>query len=160
HGLTMRGAMDGAGNPATKLVRHYDFKHEMYGNQILRVRNCNDFQLKNFIFDNSPRYSTAGEVIAKDAQSVTLRVFEGNPVIDSTIFYTGNSWNLTTKTLNKVESLTYGADVPPKKAEYTWHIVGDPAQRVMKMNSPTVAAKVAIGDGISWNFSWQGIQVN
>lgn len=160
NGFTMVGAQDGNGKPATKLVRHYDFKNEMFGNQILRVENCDNFKLKNFIFDNSPRYSTAGEIIAKDAGSVTIKIFEGNPVIDSTIFYTGNLWDKVTKTLKKVESLTYGSDVPAKRAEYTLRTIGDPIQRMMKMNSSTIASKVAVGDAVSWNFSWQGIQVN
>src|SRR5690606_28160132 len=55
---------------------------------------------------------------------------------------------------------TYGGDVYEKREEYTWHVAGDPAERVMELNSPTLASKVSVGEGLSWHFSYQGIQVN
>ncbi|RNL95175.1 hypothetical protein ED312_00825 [Sinomicrobium pectinilyticum] len=160
HDFTMRGSKDSEGNPATTFLRHYDFRNDMYGKPILSVRECNNFRLQHVIFDNAPRYSTAGEVIANDGQSVTVKIFEGNPVIDGTLFFTSNIWDLSTKTLKKAESPTYGGDVYKKKEEYTWHVEGDPAERIMKLNSPTVASGVEVGEGLSWHFSYKGVQVN
>ncbi len=158
--FTLKGGIDDKGDPATTFLRHYDFKNDMYGKPILSVRRSKHFGLQNVIFDNSPRYSTAGEVIATDGNTVTLKVFEGNPVIDGTLFYTSNIWDLASKTLKKVESPTYGGDVNKRKKEYTWHVQGNPEQRIMTLNSPRVAAMVEVGDGLSWNFSYKGIQVN
>lgn len=158
--FVLSGATDPQGNPATTFLRHYNFKNDLYGKPILSVNRCENFSVKNLIFDNNPRYSTAGEVIANDGKSITLKIFEGNPVIDGTLFFTSNIWDLSTKTLKKVESPTYGGDVFKKEQEYTWHIIGDPVNRTMQLNSPRVASKTAIGDGISWNFSYKGIQVN
>jgi len=158
-GFTMTGATDAQGQPATTFLRHYEFRNSLSARPILHVDKSANFRLQNFIFDNNPRYSTAGEVIANDGQSVTVKIFEGNPVIDGVIFYTGNAWDMSTKTLKKQPSLTYGSDVDKKKEEMTWRVVGDPADRIMKLNSAAVASKVAVGDGISWSFSWDGRQV-
>ncbi|MGS2737680.1 hypothetical protein [Sinomicrobium sp. M5D2P17] len=160
HDFTMRGAINQKGNPATTFLRHYDFKNDMHGKPILSVRHSNNFRLQNIIFDNNPRYSTAGEVVTNDGESVTVKIFEGNPVIDGTLFFTSNIWDLSTKNLKKVESPTYGGDVYKKREEYTWHVVGDTANRIMQLHSPTLASKVAIGEGLSWHFSYKGIQVN
>lgn len=158
--FTFTGETDKGGNPATTFLRHYDFRDDMHGRPILSVRRSNNFHLQNVVFDNNPRYSTAGEVIANDGKTVKVKIFEGNPVIDKTLFFTSNIWDLATKTLKKVESPTYGGDVYKKREEYTWHAVGDPAERIMQLNSPTLASKVSVGEGLSWHFSYQGIQVN
>lgn len=158
-GFTMTGATDAQGQPATTFLRHYEFRNSLSARPILHVDKSANFRLQNFIFDNNPRYSTAGEVIANDGQSVTVKIFEGNPVIDGVIFYTGNAWDMSTKTLKKQPSLTYGSDVDKKKEEMTWRVVGDPADRTMKLNSATIASKVVVGDGVSWSFSWDGRQV-
>lgn len=158
-GFTMKGAVDAQGQPATIFLRHYEFRNSLSARPILHVNKSTNFRLQNFIFDNNPRYSTAGEIIANDGQSVTVKIFEGNPVIDGVIFYTGNAWDMSTKTLKKQPSLTYGSDVDRKKEEMTWRVVGDPADRIMKLRSAGIAAKVGIGDGISWSFSWDGRQV-
>lgn len=155
-----KGTADNEGNPATTFLRHYDFKDDMHGKPILSVRRSNNFNLQNIIFDNNPRFSTAGEVIENDGKTVKVKIFEGNPVIEGTLFFTSNIWDLSTKTLKKVESPTYGGDVYKKKEEYTWHVVGDPADRIMQLNSPALASKVSVGEGLSWHFSYQGIQVN
>lgn len=159
-GFTFSGATDKERNPATTFLRHYDFRDDMHGRPILSVRRSPNFHLQNVVFDNNPRYSTAGEVIANDGKTVKVKIFEGNPVIDNTLFFTSNIWDLSTKTLKKVESPTYGGDVYKKREEYTWRVVGDPADRVMELHSPTLASKVAVGEGLSWHFSYQGIQVN
>lgn len=158
--FTLKGATDKKGNPTTTFLRHYDFRNDLTGKPILAVNRSHTFRLQNVVFDNNPRYSTAGEVIANDGESITLKIFEGNPVIDGTLFFTSNIWDLSTKTLKKVESPTYGGDVFKKVEEYTWRVVGDPADRIMKLYSPRIASKTAVGDGISWNFSYKGVQIN
>lgn len=158
--FTFRGTVDSEGNPATTFLRHYDFKGDMHGKPILSVRRSNNFHLQNIIFDNNPRFSTAGEVIENDGKTVKVKIFEGNPVIEGTLFFTSNIWDLSTKTLKKVESPTYGGDVYKKREEYTWHVVGDPSDRIMQLNSPALASKVSVGEGLSWHFSYQGIQAN
>jgi hypothetical protein len=157
--LTFEGAVKANKEPATTLLRHYKFKNNLSAKNILYINNCTNFSLKNIIFDNAPRYSTAGEVVANDGKSITVKIFDGNPVLDGSMFYCANSWDLKSKSLLPVESITYGGDVSSKANEYTWHIEGDPSKRLMKLNSPSAASKVHIGEGLSWHYGFNGVQV-
>jgi len=159
HNVTFLGKKDGNNNPKTTLLRHYKIKNNVWGKSILQVVGCNNFKLKNFIFDNYPRYSTAGKVVVNNGESIVVEVFSGNPMVAGTMFYCGNSWDLKNKTLLPVESITYGAEVSKNAKEYTWEIYNKD-KREMVLNSPTAASKVKVGDGLSWHFGYNGIQVS
>ncbi|RZM10273.1 MAG: hypothetical protein EOO88_48355, partial [Pedobacter sp.] len=159
HDVMFEGAPTLQGEPGTVFLRHFPFQNNIAGEPILKVSDCFNFSINNILFDNAPRYATAGEVIANDGKSITVRIFEGNPLIDKSLFYCGNSWNLKTKSLLQVASITYGADVTKKATGYTWHIQGKPSDRLMKLTSTIAAGKVQVGDGLSWHFGYQGIQV-
>lgn len=163
-GLTFAGALDENGNPATFFVRRYDFKNSLNAREILFVSGCKNFTLKNAVFDNYPRYMTAGEIVANDGESITVKVLEGNPFIADTVIYCANIWDKNTHNLIKAPSVTYGGilsgDVESRKEEYTMRVLGDPSQRLMKLNSKDVAKKVQKGQIFSWHFGWLGYQVN
>lgn len=158
--LEVRGAVNEKGEPSTILLRHYEMKPNIKGLQILSVSECPHFTLKNMRFDNSPQYLTAGEVVKNDGKSIEIKIFQGNPMIDNTVLYCCNLWNLKTRDLKHVGSVTFGGDVDKKLEEYTAHIIGDPTNRTVCINSPRIASLAKTGDGISWNFGWNGIQVN
>lgn len=109
--LSIIGAADVSGNPATTLLRHYNMADNISARQILRIDNSANFTLKNVIFDNTPRYMTAGEVLSKDANGINIRVYDGNPLGASTKFYCANLWDANTRNLKQTASLTFGSDV-------------------------------------------------
>ncbi len=162
--VTFSGETNKNGEPATTFLRSYDFKNAMNAAEILLVSNSKNFTLKNVIFDNNPRYMTAGEIVENDGKSVTVKVLENNPCIDGTIVYCGNVWDKKNRNLLKRESVTYGgfmsSDVDERKDEYTMRSVGDVSERLLKVSSKEIAGKVNKGEIFSWHFGWLGYQVN
>jgi len=152
------GAVNEKGEPSTTLLRHYEFKNNEYGAYMLYASRCKNFTLKNVIFDNSPRYASAGEIIEKDASRVVIKIFEGNPAIEGGMIYCSNIWDLKTKKLKHVASPTYGGDTQKKADEYTLHFLNGADKSLMYLDSPTLARQAEVGDGLSWTFGYNGVQ--
>jgi len=161
--LTVSGATEENGTPATTFQRQFEYKPDLNGNQILRVSNCPNFTLKNVVFDNSPRYMTAGEIISNDGESIRVRVFDGNPLFDKSLAICANLWDKNTKNLKKKGSVTFGApeggNIKNNPEKYTFNIVGGPKDRVVELKNPEIAKKCEVGEVFSWNFGWLGYQV-
>ena len=157
--LEMTGAVDADGNPATTLLRHYDMGHDLKARNLLRINECLNFKLSNMVFDNYPRYMTSGEVTFNDGKNVAIRIFEGCTLLDESLMYCANLWDLDTRNLKHAQSVTYGGGVTRKADEYAVRVVNHP-ERVVKVRSEDVARKVEVGDGISWHFGWNGTQVD
>ncbi|PQJ79814.1 hypothetical protein [Polaribacter porphyrae] len=157
--VTFLGKNDKDNNPLTTLLRHHKVKNNVWGKTILEVVRCDNFKLKNFIFDNFPRNTSAGKIIENNGNSIVVKVFEGNPIIANTRAYCANTWNLENKTLLPVESITYGGDVSSSPDEHTWHIKNK-KKRLMELKSSKIASKVKKGEAISWHFGYSGIQVS
>jgi sugar lactone lactonase YvrE len=157
-GFGVSGAVDEAGNPATTLLRHYPFQSNIYASYVLHAKNCKNFSLKNIIFDNNPRYASAGEIVGKDGDRVVIKIFDGNPAIEGGIIYCSNVWDMKTKRLRHVASPTAGADTDKKTEEYTLRFLDNDDKSLMYLDSPTLAPQVEVGDGFSWTFGWQGVQ--
>lgn len=155
--FTVEGAADDEGQPATVFLRSYKIEFGKVGHQILKAVSCPDFTLKNIVFDNSPRYMTAGEVIGNSGNGITIKILEGNPVYDNTPLFCCNLWNKATGDLKKAESLTFGNDVATDKNLVARLI--DQEAGIVAVNSSKIAASAEIGDIISWNFGWEGRQV-
>ncbi len=156
-GLSLIGQTDKNGNPATVLLREYDFSDNASAKPILWVHSSKNFTLKNVVFDNFPRYSSAAEVVEVDESGVSLKVLEGNPLLAGTHFYCANLWDPNTRMLKHVESLTYGGDA--KTAEFEVKIL-DAKKGLARLDSPKIAQRVKVGDLVSWCFGYNGMQVS
>ena len=61
--LILEGAVDAQGNPATRFLRRHDYHlNGNYPKAILRVKNCDDFTLKNIIDAHSNTFELAQEL--------------------------------------------------------------------------------------------------
>ncbi|HCD32644.1 MAG TPA: hypothetical protein DER01_09560 [Phycisphaerales bacterium] len=158
--LTVQGVTDEHGKPATKLVRNNDFYTNNKGiGTLFSVTNCQRMTVRNLLFDNDPQYATAGEVVALDEQSLTVRIFDDLPRVDGMGAYCMNTWDIKTRRLKQQPSLTFGNDVNKNRKELSWQVVGDDAQRLMRLPSHSIASKVQMGDGLSWHNGFWGYQV-
>ena len=147
--------------PKTLFLRRYDFKPNISGAPILQVQDCPNFKLKNVAFDNFPRYMTCGEVVKLDENGATVKIPDGNPYFDKTVLWCANVWDAKTKNLKKKPSLTFGGkNVEDRIGELTAHIEGDPKDRLLRINSPEIASQLELGEVLSWNFGWLGLQVS
>ena len=143
--VTLEGAVDENGMPATTLSGGYDGELNSIQPSILFFRDCLSLTLRNFRIVRSPMFGSAGEVISTDGETLKIRVFEGNPVRGRMGSYCMNrftrggdgSWVLTG------ESLTYGqggAGCLTREGE-----------DIMALRDPKVASRVEPGDAVSWH---------
>jgi hypothetical protein len=155
HGLTVEGGTGAGGKPATRLVRRHTLNTS--GRQfpaILSVRESDRFTLRNVIFDNSPQITSAGYVMEKQGDTITVDVLEGLPVVEGVGPYCANLWDPQTRTLRKVPSVTYGGDVDVHKLR--WRKVPGGDGRRLSLKGDYVSSKVAVGDLMSWHFHYRG----
>lgn len=157
--VTMEGAVDADGEPATMLLRHYEMAPDLKAKNLLRIDECENFTLRNMKFDNSPRYMTSGEVIFNDGKHVVVRIFDGCSLVDGTRLYCANLWDMKTRNLKHTGSVTFGGSVSKKAAEYTTRVTNWDERKVL-ISSTDAASKIEVGDGISWHFGWNGTQVD
>ncbi len=157
--LTIKGAVDDKGRPATELIRNYKMKFDVNANRILYAQNCPNLTVKNIVFDNKPQYMACGEVVENDGQSIIIKVPEGLPYVDGSRAYCGNIWDKKTGNLVVGKgSFSFGGAVD-NMPDLTLRFHGDPKDRLLKMDSPRVAKVAKVGEIISWNFGWLGYQV-
>ena len=153
-GLSLEGAVNAQGEPRTFLVKYNPQQNNTILPGHLYFNNCSGLVIRNLVLDNYPQYSTAGEVIEKNAGDVTVRIFNGLPATDSMGAYCANAWNLTTRNLKKIPSLSFIDDVAQQGL--FWRIVDTTGGTVkVKMNNAGFASKLQPGDGVSWHYGAQ-----
>lgn len=155
--LTVRGAVNRKGEPATVFLRHYDMAKDINGKQILLVRECDGFTLENVRFDNSPQYMASGKVYHNDGTVVGIRLLDGVTAPEESLMYCTNVWNAATEELKHVESVTYMDDVNRAPADY---LAKNSGNGTVMVRSAAIASRVEVGDGISWHFGASGLQVD
>lgn len=154
-GLTVRGALNDEGKPATTLLRHVTLKDRESLPRHISNRENRDITIENLVIDNSPRHTSAGEVIAVDREkrSIRVRVFKKLPMVEGTGAYAANVWLPTSPpVLKKVPSLTYG------NSPGVWQVV-DETNRVMEYACTekwNFTDKIEPGELISWHFGTAG----
>lgn len=142
HRLTLKGAADERGEPATILAGYNDLKLHSYLPAILWCEDCPELQVENLAFTREMEYASAGVVVDKDESRIVVDVFPGNPCYDGMGAYCMNRFNPQTGDLTG-ESVTYG-----NGAESLWKLEGE---RRLSLNSPKAAAKVQVGEHLSWH---------
>ncbi|MDR6553939.1 right-handed parallel beta-helix repeat-containing protein [Paenibacillus qinlingensis] len=146
--LTLLGAVDEQGDPATVFVGINDLQIHGYLPAILWCEDNERLALKNIAFSREPFYASAGVVIAKSDSHIVVDVFEGNPCYDGMGCYCMNRFNPETGALTG-ESVTYGSG-----AGVLWKRI---APNQLSLTNAEVAAKVALGEYVSWH---QGAQTD
>ncbi|MBM7564062.1 hypothetical protein [Paenibacillus sacheonensis] len=140
--LTLQGAVDAQGEPATTLVGYNDEEIHGYLPAILWCEDCKDLTLLNLAFTREPAYASAGVVLHRDEHHIVVGVFEGNPCRDGMGAYCMNRFDPATGSLTG-ESVTYG--------DGAGNLFRQSGERQLTLESPMVAAKVRIGEHLSWH---------
>lgn len=152
-GITLRGAVDAKGAPATRFLLRTPLQNDATAQGFIAVRNSHNIRFENLIFDYENRFSSAGKVVAVDETQdrVVVDVFEGQSHFDGMKCYSANSWNLQTKDLNPVAPLTIGVD--QSAFAHTWRRISGGSGRCYAMEGMNMASRVKPGDGLSWHFN-------
>lgn len=153
-GLSLEGETDAQGQPATWLVKYNPEENNILLPGHLYFNNCSQLSITNLAFDNYPQYSTAGEVIAKTAGVVTVKIFDGLPFKDSMGAYCANVWDISTGNLKKIPSLSFIDDVAQQGL--FWRLADTTGgETTVTMNNAAFADKLQPGDGVSWHYGAQ-----
>lgn len=152
-GITLRGAVDESGTPATRLLLRTPLRNDASAQGFIAVRNSRNICFENLIFDYENRFSSAGEVVAVDETQdrVVVDVFEGQSHFDGMKCYSANSWNLETRDLNPVAPLTIGVD--QSAFAHTWRKISGGSGKRYAIEGMNMASRVKPGDGLSWHFN-------
>ncbi|MCM3746320.1 right-handed parallel beta-helix repeat-containing protein [Paenibacillus pasadenensis] len=140
--LTLEGAVDERGEPATTLVGFNDGEIHGYLPSILWCEDNESLTLRNLAFTREPEFASAGVVVRKDDSTIVVKVFEGNPCFDTMGAYCMNRFDPLTGSLIG-ESVTYGGGT-----DQPFVLTG---QRELTLDSADVAAKVGVGEHLSWH---------
>ncbi len=157
--VALVGAVDAAGRPATRLERNFKLTNDTSLPPQLMVLRSQDITVKNLILANDPPLGSTGRVIAVDPAKdvVTVEVLPGLPSYDGMRAASAHAWNLETGKLKRFgrtpneATLTIGTNV-----NKYWQAVPDSAARQLVMRQAGFAAKLAVGDGVSWHHTAQG----
>lgn len=152
--VALVGAVDATGRPATRLERNFKLTNDTSLPPELMVLRSQDIAVKNLILANDPPLGSTGRVIAVDPakDTVTVEVLPGLPSYDGMRAASAHAWNLQTGKLKrfgrtpKEATLTIGTAV-----DKYWQAVPGTEARQLVMSQAGFAAKVAVGDGISWH---------
>lgn len=161
-GIKLQGAVDVSGNPTTELVRHLEAGEVMASPpRLLYVYNSSDFEMENFIIDNTPHLCTSAEVTAKGVDNITgkqyveVKIFDDLPTDSGMPFYAGNVWDPNTLDLkDTTDSLSYNT------SPGTWIDLdaGDLSKKRME-GDPYLDFydQVNEDDYVSWHYGWNGL---
>lgn len=153
--LTLRGAVVD-GEPATTLLRHVELLNRGKLPHTIWNQDNQNITLENFVLDNSSRFCTAGQVVAKDPEGtwVRVKIFDGLPMDAETGCYAANAWeNTSPPVLKKVSSLTFG------NREGTW-VIKNQSSRIMQLTSDEGRLRfidwIEVGELMSWHYGTAG----
>ena len=151
--LTLLGAVDEQGQPTTILERNAPEQGvNIRRSHQINITDSTNITLKNLISRNNPAFCSAGECVRADEPNdiVEVDVFEGLPHYDGMPSYSANAWNLQTRDLLPVEPLSIGTNLDNFS---NWqHIPGGEGRRY-RITGAGMAAKLNVGDGVSWHFT-------
>jgi len=164
--VTLQGATV-SGAPATTLLRHITtavlpgaaapFNQADPARTIYGVGNTG-LVLRNFVINNTPQLTTAGQITEIDAAGtyVKVKIFSGLPMASGSACYSANVWNHTTHNLKHVPSLTSGIGATGSPANWT---IDDAPNRIMKLYKSTglpFLSDLAVGEDMSWHYGSDG----
>lgn len=159
--ITLRGAVDGNGEPATHIKRELVFQDNKTGNlpSIFKARVCNGLKLENLTFTNDQLFSTVGKVISKNSSTVNVEILDGYPVDDGCEATAANVWTWDPATQSEGdEILKIGAPSVTYTSGPTFTKVSG-TSREMETNHSSYDnfSHVDVGDYISWHYGFASL---
>jgi len=152
--VALIGAVDAQGRPVTRLQRDLELNNDTNPPSQLIIEESSGVTVRNFALINNPPLGSTARVIAVDTatDTVTVKVLPGLPAYDGMRIASAHAWDLEARTLKRfgrtpdTGTLTIGTRV-----ETYWKAVPDTGARQLSVTGAGFAAKVAVGDGISWH---------
>mgnify|MGYP002409911190 FL=1 len=152
--LTLSGATDEAGRPLTRLERKVVLDNDAMPPNQVSIQQSRNITLRNFVLANHPPLGTTARAIAVDKarDEVVVEVLEGLPAYDGMRCASAHAWDLATGRLKrfgrtpKEATLTIGTNI-----QTYWKAVPGTGARQLRMCGAGFAAKLAVGDGVSWH---------
>ena len=90
-----------------------------------------------------PYYYSAGKVLKKEEDEVTLKILEGHPIVDGQPAYIMGTYDLEAGKSLAVR-ITWSSDLP------RWQVTGKPEERLMKTTHALLSENCEEGDGVYW----------
>lgn len=148
---TIEGAVDAAGDPATRLEMNLALGNEVTGARHLDIRDCQGFRTRNLIIDQNPRMATAARIVEVNRATglVRIEMLAGMPHFNGMASFSANNWDLATKLLIQGPAVTIGTSASQFDA---WSAVPG-APGFYTMQSSSVANLVSVGQGLSFHFN-------
>lgn len=152
--LAFIGATDAAGRPATRLERKVTLNNDATPPSQLIIQRSRNITFRNFVLANNPPLGSTARVISVDKgiDQVVVEVFDGLPAYDGMRCASAHVWDLTTGHLKRFgrtpqeATLTIGTNI-----KTFWQAVPGTNARQLRMQGAGFAAKLAVGDGVSWH---------
>lgn len=152
--LTLKGAVDTEGRPATRLERQLNLNNDTDPFHTFDIWYSSGITIKNFVLASNPALGSTGRVISVNTQTdeVVVELLEGLSAYDGMRAASAHSWNLETKKLKrygnspKSATLNFGLNITD-----FWEVVNGSNGRQYKMSHSGWSDKVSAGDGISWH---------
>ena len=141
HDLELAGKTDEEGEPATKWLINNDLKELQPG--ILTINGGSDVALRNITIDMAPYYYSAGKVIAKQGDQVTVKILEGHPVVDGQRAFIMGTYDLDKRKI-MIARITWDFDLP------RWKVIGNDTSRLMTTTHKKLSEYAGLGDGVFW----------
>ncbi len=139
--LTIRGAQNSDGTPATLLEGSNSLKIHDLLPSILWLTDCKNVTVENLKFKRNPEFCSAGKVTKIEGDTLFIEVFQGNPCYDNMGTHCINRFT-PDGNLNGV-SLSYG---PGLKENF--RLAGD---RLLSLKDADIAKQVEIGDILTFH---------
>ena len=139
--ITIRGAVNEDGTPATLFEGYNSMKLHDLLPSVLWLTNCKNVTVENLKFKRTPEFCSAGKVTKVEGDTLFLEVFPGNPCYDNMGTHCMNRFTPDGQ-LNGV-SLSYG---PGLKENF--RLVGD---RLLSLTDEDVASRVEAGDILTFH---------
>jgi hypothetical protein len=139
--ITLKGASLND-EPTTKLVRFNNAGEGGTLPSLLYIRNSKNIRIENFILDNDPYYYTAGKVVEKSGESVTVDILPEHPMNILKPYIMGIYDDLKDK--NKKLRITWEKNLP------TWYPIAGGSGRLLKLDFKALSDQVIVGDDVFW----------
>ena len=150
HGLTLKGAIDPDGEPATRfagchqLLTEGEPKVQFLLPSIIWAKDCSHLTIENIALSREPETASSGVITDIREDLVEVEVFDGLPCYDGMAAYCMNRFDLGSGSLTG-SSVTYGFGFDTR-----FHKTGE---RTLQIRSRLIASQVQTGEGLSWHQS-------
>lgn len=138
--ITLQGALSPEGEIQTVLVGHNDMKKHSLLPPILWCKNNKRLKVENFKVCRDRNFASSGTVVAKTADYVDVKVFEGEECYDGMPAFCMNRF-IDGKLTGESVNYGFGSSVD-------FELVGE---NLLRMRDPDIVSKVEVGQDLSWH---------